>query len=900
MATKQTNQSDNPTKPQTPTNKNSAVSLASAHRACVGRGVTMRVFVVTLTGDRYTVTADLGDTVAAVKAKVHEAGGPLPGSQRLIYCGRECSDEVSLQTIGIQADSSFHLVASSGVMPEEVDRTAQELEVCERARLQLEVEVAMLAENLQACQQAADEATAEAAEAERAARERDQAHAEERQRLEAEVARLEEALRLSSNDLDDAKAQAAATTRQHQLELEREVARAMGDVQQCREALQKATEALALAKRAARDEAEAHQEERGQLQDKVEGLASQVAHLEEDRRVGEQEEQRRAQHWQALRSEVEETKRTLREVAMEAATSIKDAAQAAEARNVARAEAEAQAARAQQAESQLAAKDGLITQLQDDVTALQTRVAAEQERVAAAAAAAAMAAVVAAAAEEAKEKARQQQQQQASPRKCYRSEPDRALMRDAVLKFRNRELSAAEIESQYGVPESSLRLYDRKSRDAKDDFYQYTMLSPQSLARVGPADRQRMIGERLYVLVESELQNPPHRSTRRACKITGMLLDGVDTQGLLCLLESPAALAAKVNEALEVLAEADDTQTVGGAASTAEQELDAALARYRAEQAQRVRQAESRATAADSAAFGYLQEVNALRVENAALRGTVAELRTEKDVLQERITAAEQAAASLRAQVEALQAEKDRLYSGILSVVPEAVLRAVSANASNAAAAAAAAAPAPAPVPVTAPEAIVTAPAEAAEVTPAASTASSASSDDEYGVGDDILFLETRDKVRVVGDECRAWRLATGRVAKKRTMGRSWVWCPRLQQQQQTQQQIARMDPAAVFMELDRTHRSRARLPADIDLDMAISASLAHHQQRALTSGGGGGGGGSSSTSAAAAAAVAPTRLELFCSKVEDMGLDPLKGEKAFHRFNGDEDQAVNWLLRSV
>ena len=41
----------------------------------------------------------------------------------------------------------------------------------------------------------------------------------------------------------------------------------------------------------------------------------------------------------------------------------------------------------------------------------------------------------------------------------------------------------------------------------------------------------------------------------RAAKITGMLLDGVETADLLNMLESPPALQSKVAEALAVLIE---------------------------------------------------------------------------------------------------------------------------------------------------------------------------------------------------------------------------------------------------------------------------------------------------------------------------------------------------------
>jgi hypothetical protein len=111
----------------------------------------MRVLVFTLTGTLYTITADLDATVAAVKAKVHEAGGPLPERQCLIYNGSECSDEVSLRAVNFQNSSCFHMVEKP------------------------------------------DRATQEAAKAERATRERDQAHAEEVEGVVSQAPQLERA-----------------------------------------------------------------------------------------------------------------------------------------------------------------------------------------------------------------------------------------------------------------------------------------------------------------------------------------------------------------------------------------------------------------------------------------------------------------------------------------------------------------------------------------------------------------------------------------------------------------------------------------------------------------------------------------------------------------------------------
>eukprot|EP00614_Pseudopedinella_elastica_P002133 CAMPEP_0172612160 /NCGR_PEP_ID=MMETSP1068-20121228/31745_1 /TAXON_ID=35684 /ORGANISM="Pseudopedinella elastica, Strain CCMP716" /LENGTH=723 /DNA_ID=CAMNT_0013416305 /DNA_START=145 /DNA_END=2316 /DNA_ORIENTATION=- len=70
-------------------------------------------------------------------------------------------------------------------------------------------------------------------------------------------------------------------------------------------------------------------------------------------------------------------------------------------------------------------------------------------------------------------------------------------------------------------------------------------LTPAALAAADEHMQKNMIGERLYPLIA-------HSQPDMAGKITGMLLE-MDNSELLHLLESPEALEAKINEALEVL-----------------------------------------------------------------------------------------------------------------------------------------------------------------------------------------------------------------------------------------------------------------------------------------------------------------------------------------------------------
>nr|GMD46131.1 polyadenylate-binding protein 7-like [Ipomoea batatas]GME01873.1 polyadenylate-binding protein 7-like [Ipomoea batatas] len=65
------------------------------------------------------------------------------------------------------------------------------------------------------------------------------------------------------------------------------------------------------------------------------------------------------------------------------------------------------------------------------------------------------------------------------------------------------------------------------------------------LAAASPEQQKQILGERLYPLVSE-------RKPDLAAKITGMLLE-MDNSELLLLLESPESLAAKVEEALQVL-----------------------------------------------------------------------------------------------------------------------------------------------------------------------------------------------------------------------------------------------------------------------------------------------------------------------------------------------------------
>ena len=66
------------------------------------------------------------------------------------------------------------------------------------------------------------------------------------------------------------------------------------------------------------------------------------------------------------------------------------------------------------------------------------------------------------------------------------------------------------------------------------------------LAQATPEQQKQMLGERLYTLI---VPTQP----QLAGKITGMLLEGLDTAELLGLIDSPLALDEKIKLALDAL-----------------------------------------------------------------------------------------------------------------------------------------------------------------------------------------------------------------------------------------------------------------------------------------------------------------------------------------------------------
>lgn len=79
-------------------------------------------------------------------------------------------------------------------------------------------------------------------------------------------------------------------------------------------------------------------------------------------------------------------------------------------------------------------------------------------------------------------------------------------------------------------------------------------LNATEIARMPPEQAKRMIGENMYPKIGHLLDEP---NKNRAGKITGMLLEALDSAELLNLLEDTKALEEKLAEALRVLNEAE-------------------------------------------------------------------------------------------------------------------------------------------------------------------------------------------------------------------------------------------------------------------------------------------------------------------------------------------------------
>lgn len=70
----------------------------------------MQVNVKTLTGRDIPVDIEPAERIIRIKEMMEEKEGIPPAQQRLIYNGLQLSDDATVESMGIQAGASLHLV----------------------------------------------------------------------------------------------------------------------------------------------------------------------------------------------------------------------------------------------------------------------------------------------------------------------------------------------------------------------------------------------------------------------------------------------------------------------------------------------------------------------------------------------------------------------------------------------------------------------------------------------------------------------------------------------------------------------------------------------------------------------------------------------------------------------